>query len=85
MHDYLFIFGTREVALSQIRSRNASCMYIYELQVGEKSCGKSSVVRTLAQLTGHKLIEFPINSDTDTTEIVGSFQQVCSCLPISCG
>ena len=38
------------------------------------------MVRTLAQLTGHELIEFPINSDTDTTEIVGSFQQVCNYL-----
>jgi midasin (ATPase involved in ribosome maturation) len=35
-------------------------------------------VQTLAQLTGHKLIEFPMSSDTDTMDIVGSFQQVCS-------
>lgn len=34
------------------------------------------MVRTLAQLTGRKLIEFSMNSDTDTTELVGSFQQV---------
>lgn len=38
------------------------------------------MVRTLAQLTGHKLVEFPVNSDTDTMEIVGSFQQVCNIL-----
>ena len=38
--------------------------------------GKSCVVRTLAQLTGHKLVEFPMNSDTDTTELLGGFQQV---------
>ena len=36
------------------------------------------MVRTLAQLTGHKLIEFPLSSDTDTMDIVGSFQQVCN-------
>ena len=34
------------------------------------------MIQTLAQLTGHKLVDFPMNSDTDTTELVGSFQQV---------
>ena len=46
------------------------------LQVGGGVSGKSCVVRTLAQLTGHKLVEFPMNSDTDTTELLGGFQQV---------
>ena len=27
-------------------------------------------------LMGHKLVEFPMNSDTDTTELLGGFQQV---------
>ena len=39
--------------------------------------GKSSVIRVLAQLIGRKLVEFPMNSDTDTTELLGGFQQVC--------
>jgi midasin len=34
------------------------------------------VVRSLAQLVGHKLVEFPMNSDTDSTELLGGFQQV---------
>lgn len=37
------------------------------------------MIRTLAQLTGHKLVEFPMNSDMDTTELVGGFQQVSGC------
>ena len=47
-------------------------------KVGGSCSGKSSVVQTLAELTGHKLMEFPMNSDTDTTELLGGFQQVCA-------
>ena len=46
-------------------------------QVGGRVSGKTSIVRTLAQLVGQKLVEFPMNSDTDTTELLGGFQQVC--------
>ena len=52
-------------------------MYIFVLQVGGGSSGKKSIALSLAQLTGHKLVEFPMNSDTDTTELLGGFQQVC--------
>ena len=44
--------------------------------MGGRASGKSSVLRTLAQLVGQKLVEFPMNSDTDTTELLGGFQQV---------
>ena len=67
------------IVVSVISLTKIAQICVCKLQVGENSCGKSSVVRTLAQLTGHKLMEFPINCDTDTTEIVGTFQQVCSC------
>ena len=33
-------------------------------------------MKSLAQLTGNKLVEFPMNSDTDTTELLGGFEQV---------
>ena len=45
-------------------------------QVGSSCSGKSSVVQVLAQLCGRKLVEFPMNTDTDTTELLGGFQQV---------
>ena len=45
-------------------------------QVGGRASGKASVVQSLAQLVGQKLVEFPMNSDTDTTELLGGFQQV---------
>ena len=48
------------------------------IQVGSSCSGKSSVVQTLAQLCGRKLVEFPMNTDTDTTELLGGFQQVCT-------
>ncbi len=54
------------------------CTYLVVLtmQVGTSCSGKSSVVHTLAQLTGHKLLEYPMNSDTDTTDLLGGFEQV---------
>ena len=33
-------------------------------------------MRVLAELTGNKLVEFPMNSDADTTELLGGFEQV---------
>lgn len=49
---------------------------VLTLQVGASCSGKCSVVRTLAQLSGHKLLEFPMSSDTDTTDLLGGFEQV---------
>ncbi|PPQ81251.1 hypothetical protein CVT26_015129 [Gymnopilus dilepis] len=45
---------------------------------GPKSSGKTEVVRTLASLSGNTLSEVPINSATDTMDILGSFEQVDS-------
>ena len=45
-------------------------------QVGPTGSGKSSLVHTLAQLCGHKVVEFPVNSAMDTTDLVGGFVQV---------
>jgi midasin len=43
---------------------------------GPRRCGKSDVVRTFAHLTGQKLLEIAINVATDTTDILGSFEQI---------
>lgn len=40
-------------------------------------CGKTSIVKTLAQLCGHELHILPVNSAMDTIEILGGFEQVC--------
>ena len=59
------------------------CSYVYcsddtsNVQVGSSCSGKNSAVHTLAQLCGYKLVEFPMNTDTDTSELLGGFQQVC--------
>ncbi|XP_011702049.1 PREDICTED: midasin-like [Wasmannia auropunctata] len=44
--------------------------------IGASGSGKSSVVRLLASLTGHKLRSIAVNSAMDTTEILGGFEQV---------
>lgn len=44
--------------------------------VGSSACGKSNVVRTLAQLTGNELRTLPVNSGMDTMDILGGFEQV---------
>ncbi|XP_011881988.1 PREDICTED: midasin isoform X2 [Vollenhovia emeryi] len=43
--------------------------------IGASGCGKSSVVRLLAALTGQKLRSIAVNSAMDTTEILGGFEQ----------
>ena len=49
------------------------CMFS---KVGKGCTGKSSVVRTLAELTGHQLLELPMSSVTDTTDLLGGYEQV---------
>ena len=51
-------------------------LLLHNIQVGGNGAGKVSTVKCLAQLTGHKVVEFPMNSETDTTELIGGFEQV---------
>ncbi|XP_064402600.1 midasin-like isoform X2 [Halichondria panicea] len=44
--------------------------------VGKCCTGKSSIVRSLARMCGHKLLELPVTSVTDTTDLLGGFEQV---------
>ncbi|KAF8967136.1 hypothetical protein BDZ97DRAFT_1903538 [Flammula alnicola] len=43
---------------------------------GPRNSGKTDIVRTLADFTGNPLWEVSVNSATDTTDILGSFEQV---------
>jgi len=43
---------------------------------GPAACGKTSLVRLLATLTGNRLHEFSMNSSIDTTELLGGFEQI---------
>lgn len=45
------------------------------LLVGPVSSGKRNCVRTLAQLTGNKLVEYSLTPSTDSAELLGSFEQ----------
>lgn len=44
--------------------------------VGPSGAGKSSIIKLLASVTGAELDEIALNSDIDTTDIVGGFEQV---------
>ncbi|KAF3702507.1 Midasin Dynein-related AAA-ATPase MDN1 MIDAS-containing protein [Channa argus] len=44
--------------------------------VGPMASGKTSLVRLLALLTGHRLRVMAMNSSMDTTELLGGFEQV---------
>lgn len=46
--------------------------------VGPTASGKTSLVRLLALLTGHRLRVMAMNSAMDTTELLGGFEQVTS-------
>ena len=47
-----------------------------DYQVGPRSCGKTSLVYLVSQLTGNKLEVMAMNSAMDTTELLGGFEQV---------
>ena len=51
--------------------------------VGPTASGKTSLVRLLALLTGHRLRVMAMNSAMDTTELLGGFEQVGQ-LPSPC-
>lgn len=44
--------------------------------VGPSGAGKSSIIKLLASVAGAELDEIALNSDIDTTDIVGGFEQV---------
>src|SRR5205085_2054370 len=44
--------------------------------VGPSGSGKSSIIRLLASISGHELDEMALNTDVDTIDIVGGFEQV---------
>ncbi|KAL7273036.1 AAA ATPase midasin [Rhizina undulata] len=44
--------------------------------VGPSGAGKSSIIKLLASIIGAELDEMALNSDIDTTDIVGGFEQV---------
>lgn len=46
------------------------------LLVGPPSAGKTAVVRTLAALCGRELVELPLTSGTDTSDLLGGFEQM---------
>ena len=47
-------------------------------QVGDGCSGKAHLIKALAGLSGRKLLEYPLNTATDTMELLGGFEQVMS-------
>ncbi|KAL8705370.1 MAG: hypothetical protein Q9201_001526, partial [Fulgogasparrea decipioides] len=48
------------------------------LLVGSSGSGKTRLIRHVATFVGADLVDFPMNSDMDTTELVGGYEQVDS-------
>ncbi|KAH0536881.1 hypothetical protein FGG08_006284 [Glutinoglossum americanum] len=46
--------------------------------VGSSGSGKTTLVKQLAAISGACLVEFPLNSDIDTMDLVGGYEQVDS-------
>ena len=43
--------------------------------VGPSGCGKTNILRSLAAVSGARLVELAMNSDTDAMDLVGGFDQ----------
>ncbi len=52
--------------------------------MGKSGTGKASVVRSLALLCGHKFIELPVTSVTDTTDLLGGYEHVKGTIAFLC-
>jgi len=63
--------------LSKVLESIAHCVALRwpVLLVGPFGSGKKRCIRTLANITGNRLIEFDVMPSTDSTEILGSFEQ----------
>jgi len=46
------------------------------LLVGASGCGKSSLVRQLASAVGADILEISLNSEMDTTDLIGGYEQI---------
>lgn len=44
--------------------------------VGPSGCGKTSIIEHVAAACGKSLVVFPLNTDVDTMDLVGGFEQV---------
>lgn len=44
--------------------------------VGAAGCGKTTIIRKLAALSGANLIELALSADTDTMDLIGGFEQI---------
>ncbi|KAE8442887.1 hypothetical protein EG329_002559 [Mollisiaceae sp. DMI_Dod_QoI] len=44
--------------------------------VGPSGCGKTTIIEHIAAMSGKPLVIFPLNSDIDTMDLVGGFEQV---------
>jgi midasin len=83
-------FSVRSVFVPKYRPRRLLKMQLSALETlghcvnhswlaivtGGRGSGKSDIVRALANFTDRQLEEIPINSSTDTMDILGSFEQV---------
>ncbi|KAG7171260.1 Midasin-like 4, partial [Homarus americanus] len=71
--DLYMIHHQLPVLESLISSVNMNWM---TLMVGESGVGKTSLVKLLARLTGHRILTLTVNSDMDVTELLGGFEQI---------
>ncbi|KAI9841030.1 MAG: AAA ATPase midasin [Sclerophora amabilis] len=46
------------------------------LLVGTSGSGKTTLIRNIASVVGAELVEFPLNSDMDTIDLIGGYEQV---------
>jgi len=75
-----FLIRPRRVLHKQLNALESLGLCVSQswlaILTGPRSSGKTSLVRSLAHLTGNVLREMTINPGTDTMDILGSFEQL---------
>ncbi|CAG2161607.1 unnamed protein product [Oppiella nova] len=72
MTNYMIFESQKECLQSLMKCIEMNWMSIL---IGESGVGKTSVVKLLSDLTGHKLRIFSVNSEMDTMDLLGGFEQ----------
>lgn len=69
-------FAIKPSLLPMAKSISSAVQHSWPVIVsGPANCGKTEMIRSLAAISGHKLVDISMNADIDTMDLLGGFEQ----------